>query len=458
MPNRSRKHFTSLSRIAGICALFLTLVSGAAKDAVSDDLRKIALVVGNSGYENIKQLKNPSNDAALLYTVLTKLKFQLIEDKPLLDLTRDQFNKAILSFLQAASKADVALFYYAGHGVQMSGENYLVPIDTDSPLHVDEKELRAQMINANKFLNGLSHTSTTVNLIILDACRDDPFAVSSRSLTANRGLAEMKAPQASIIWYATAPGRVAQDGSGDNGPFAAALAHNILAQSQDVYRVLNKTGMEVLNVTAKKQIPWIASSPISGIFYLNDGNGESRYEPFTEEVTVRTLGGNPSSQIFARGLATPSRAFAFGETYRDVNADLDSSFQIHSWESLPRAGEFGSDDVRYFWVRLLNLPSIQSALANIGAAQHCIDPASYITFFFKKDRLFHISLRFFRSSDCPSYDWVRQNVIGGTGNESTIGNPNTPVSLVYHKSRDYDVLEITKKGIADEKATVWKNQ
>jgi uncharacterized caspase-like protein len=214
--------------------LFLILVGGAAKEAVSDDLRKIALVVGNSGYENITQLKNPSNDATLVSTVLKKLKFQIIEDNPLLDLTRDQFNKAISSFLQASSQADVALFYYAGHGVQISGENYLVPIDAESPLHVDEKELRAQMINANKFLKGLSRPPTTLNLIILDACRDNPYSASSRSLTANRGLGEMSGPQATLIWYATAPGKTADDGKGHNGPLAAALAHNILAQGQDV--------------------------------------------------------------------------------------------------------------------------------------------------------------------------------------------------------------------------------
>lgn len=236
----------------------------------SGNERRIALVIGNSKYEYITRLENPKNDAQLIASTLRTLGFQLVGGKAMLDLDRVNMEVAIKRFSQEMQKDIeskpsnvIALFYYAGHGIQARGENFLVPVDANP---TKEADFDFQLTNANIILRQMEHASTALNMVILDACRNNPLGVVGYRSSGN-GLAEMKAPDGTLIAFSTQSGNVAQDGpSGGNSPFAKALNWGLRQPGLDQFGTFNKVAIRVKELTNGVQQPWMSSSPIEGEF------------------------------------------------------------------------------------------------------------------------------------------------------------------------------------------------
>ena len=226
--------------------------------------KRVALVVGNSAYRNVTPLDNPRNDARLMATTLQGLGFQLVGNGAQIDLDKSAFDAVLSKFGDAVLGADVALFYYAGHGVQVSGRNFLVPVSANP---TKEADVYLQMVDTNVVMSQMEGAGTKLNIVLLDACRNNPFG--SRGLRATGGgLAQMQAPEGTLISYATQPGNVAQDGDGGNSPYSKALANTIRKPGLGLFEAFNDVGLEVKHATGGSQQPWVSSSPIAGTFYF----------------------------------------------------------------------------------------------------------------------------------------------------------------------------------------------
>jgi hypothetical protein len=244
----------------------LALSNGVA--AQPQEGRRIALVIGNGAYRNVDRLSNPDNDARLMASTLQAAGFFLVGGGPQLDLDKPRFDRLVQQFGKTLPGADVALFYYSGHGMQVSGENWLVPIDANP---TTPKDLDFQMVDANLVLHQMEDSGTKLNLVILDACRNNPFAIRGIR-SSGGGLAEMHAPEGTLISYATQPGNVATDGASADSPYTQALVDAIRRPGLDVFHVFNQVGLTVKQTTGGAQQPWLASSPIAGNFYFfNNG-------------------------------------------------------------------------------------------------------------------------------------------------------------------------------------------
>jgi len=239
------------------------------KPAVVGVGKRVALVVGNSAYQHTVQLPNPRNDAEAIAARLTELGFAVTTS---LDGAKADMEKAVRDFVRAMDGSEVALFFYAGHGMQVRGVNYLIPIDAKLE---DGTALDFETINLDTVL-GFMNEEDRVSIVLLDACRDNPlsrtFARSlgaTRSAFIGRGLA---APQAgsgeTLIGFATAPGEVALDGEGSNSPFTTALLNNIGTQGLEIELMLKRVKQEVYDTTGRKQEPW-HNSALRREFYFN---------------------------------------------------------------------------------------------------------------------------------------------------------------------------------------------
>ena len=223
--------------------------------------KRFALVIGNSDYK-IVPLRNPVNDAALITSELNRLNFNV---RTLKNASQNQMKQAISEFgeLLSKDKKTVGLFYYAGHGVQVKGKNYLVPVDA-----VIEKEpdVEVYCVDLDGLLANLEYSGNNMNIIVLDACRNNPFGRSFRS-QAGTGLATVNAPVGTFIAYATSPGSVAADGSGNNGLYTQEFVKAISMPNIKIEDVFKKVRTQVKTISEGKQIPWENSS-IEGDFYF----------------------------------------------------------------------------------------------------------------------------------------------------------------------------------------------
>lgn len=218
--------------------------------------RRVALVIGNAKYLSAP-LTNPPNDARDMAAALRGGGFEVIE---LIDGTQKQMNRAIAQFGDKLSSDTVALFYYAGHGIQVKGKNYLVPIDAQIS---NESSVRVESVDVDGVLDQLG--TSELNVVILDACRNNPFERRMRSV--GGGLAQMDAPKGSLIAYATAPGKTAADGDGRNGLFTQELLKQIQVPGLTIEQVFKNVRREVARATRDNQIPWESSS-MTGDFYF----------------------------------------------------------------------------------------------------------------------------------------------------------------------------------------------
>jgi uncharacterized caspase-like protein len=243
--------------LAIVIALLLSADPAAAE-------KRIALVVGNSAYQNVTRLDNPRNDATLMAETLSSLGFTLIGGRAQLDLDKAALDTDVQDFGRQIQGADVALFYYAGHGLQVNGSNYLVPVGANP---TREADVDFQMVDTNLVLRQMQGSGTRLNVVILDACRNNPFGARGYRAT-DGGLAQMRAPEGTLISYATQPGSVAQDGSNGHSPYTKALATTIKQAGLDIFQTFNQVGLTVKRETGGSQQPWVSSSPIEGSFYF----------------------------------------------------------------------------------------------------------------------------------------------------------------------------------------------
>ena len=220
--------------------------------------RRLALVIGNGAYENAP-LKNPVNDANDMASILKELGFDVIlktnANKRAMLNAIDQFGKRLMD-------AGDGLFFFAGHGIQIDGINYLIPTGA---YVTNETDVEIEGVDVRRILGRMETAANDVNIILLDACRDNPFKRSFRS--SSRGLARIDAPKGTFIIYATAPGHVAADGEDRNSPFTKHLLRNIIEPDIPIEKVMKKVRKGVLNETKDRQIPWQTSSLI-GDFYF----------------------------------------------------------------------------------------------------------------------------------------------------------------------------------------------
>ena len=244
-----------------ICMLFT------ANAAKAD--RRVAFVVGNGAYKNVAQLPNPPMDAKAMAAVLRNVGFEVVEGT---NLTRDKMTERLLEFGKKAQGADVAVFFYAGHGIAIGGTNYLLPVDADIKSEMDVKLGAA--INIDLTLDQ-TMSDAKVKLVFLDACRDNPFAAkiksnsATRSVSVQSGLAEMKSGEGTLIAFATGPGQTALDGQGGtNSPFTRALIAHITTPGVEIQQAMTEVRAQVNEETNKSQLPW-GHTNLIGSVYLN---------------------------------------------------------------------------------------------------------------------------------------------------------------------------------------------
>jgi formylglycine-generating enzyme required for sulfatase activity len=235
--------------IVGFAICFASLSGSLAAQA--SQAPRLALVIGNSSYTDMQRLANPRNDAEDIAAALQELGFSVVL---LVDANRKAMNQAIIAFreLLAEDKRSEGLFFFAGHGVQSKGVNFLIPVGTDIRSEVD---LEDEAISAQKVLGSLEEARNRVNLVVLDACRNNPLPATARS--ASRGLAVVgSAPPETLIVYSTAAGQTASDGEGRNSPFAAALlAH--LSDPGDITTTMKRITADVKIATGGAQTPYV---------------------------------------------------------------------------------------------------------------------------------------------------------------------------------------------------------
>jgi uncharacterized caspase-like protein len=213
--------------------------------------QRVALVIGNSSYKQ-SPLKNPVNDATDVAATLRGLGFSVILRT---NANRRQMVEAVREFGAQLKRGGVGFFYYAGHGVQSRGSNYLIPVGAEIGSDAD---LEFESVDANLLVAQMDEAGNRVNIVVLDACRDNPFVRSSRS--ASRGLAQMDAAKGTFLAYATSPGSTAADGEGRNGIYTKHLLASLKQPDTRLEDVFKRVRLGVAKETANRQIPWDSSS------------------------------------------------------------------------------------------------------------------------------------------------------------------------------------------------------
>jgi TPR repeat protein len=290
--------------------LVVLMLLGLASPAFAE--KRVALVIGNSAYQNVAPLENPVNDAALMADTLKGLGFTLTGNGAQLNLDKRALDEAVQAFGRQVQGADVAMFYYAGHGVQVRGSNFLVPINANP---TREADVDFQMVDLNLVLNQMQGSGTRLNMVILDACRNNPFG--GRGLRSSEGgLAQLRAPEGTLISYATQPGNVAQDGSDGHSPYTRALAATMGRPGLDLFQTFNEVGLTVKRTTGGSQQPWVSSSPIDGDFYFSSRPGSA---PSADAAPPRQDASPPHAPNQEARLTEPTKSLS-GE---DVITDCD---------------------------------------------------------------------------------------------------------------------------------------
>jgi len=226
--------------------------------------RRLALLIGNSSYTHGGNLRNPVNDVRDMKAALEELGFRVMKHE---NCTQRAMKEAIDGFGEELRGHDVGLFFYAGHGVQVGGDNFLIPVDAKLQ---SEKVVEYDCVRADRAIAVMEGAGSKTNIVILDACRDNPFERSWRRGGFGRGLAFMNAPSGALIAYATAPGRTALDGAGRNGVYTDALLDHIRTAGITIEQMFKQVRVTVENRTNKTQTPWESTS-LRGDFYFLPG-------------------------------------------------------------------------------------------------------------------------------------------------------------------------------------------
>jgi uncharacterized caspase-like protein len=261
-------------RLAGVAALTLLALVAMPSPVGPDRLvaaatqdKRVALVIGNSGYRYTRRLDNPRNDATDIGAALKRLGFQVIEG---FDLDKSGLDEKIREFTVHLRGAAVGVFFYAGHGLHVAGQNYLVPVDArlGSAPALDLELVRLDLVHRTMERNA------PTNILFFDACRDGPLpdalarAMGTRSAEIGRGLATVQGGAGTLISFSTQPGTIALDGKGRNSPYSAALARQLAAPHEDLGAMLIAIRNDVMKETDGRQVPW-EHSALTGRFYFD---------------------------------------------------------------------------------------------------------------------------------------------------------------------------------------------
>ncbi|WP_176477011.1 caspase family protein [Mesorhizobium sp. WSM4313] len=290
------------------CALIALLILVGLTTFQAHAERRVALVVGNSQYREIPALKNPDKDAENVSRTFRLAGFEVFAAK---DLTKLQFEERFRNYLAAADGADLAVVYYSGHGFQIGGENFLIPVDASLK---DAADMEVQAIKVDDILRQLRSRSK-VQMIILDACRNDPFPRKDYWLrdqlivAGGSGLAQVTGSQNTLIAFATEPGAVAYDGSGDLSPFSSSFSRRALAPDQEIRSVMAAVRRDVVKATNGKQVPWENSSLIDDVVLMRGA-----------EQPAPPLDAEQGQQTAERGIQVADAAEAIGR--RDIRVPL----------------------------------------------------------------------------------------------------------------------------------------
>jgi uncharacterized caspase-like protein len=295
---------TTKRRFSWAYALVVAALAWVILPAPTSAADRAALIIGNSNYRHTPKLRNPKNDATDMAAALRKVGFDVVEG---IDLTKAEMEQKVWDFSRIAQGADAALFFYAGHGIQVAGRNYLIPIDArlESANSLDRETVSFDFVQA------ILQVAKQANIIILDACRDNPLRQTyaetvSRSVSGGApvrltpGLAKVGAARANtIVSFSTQPDNVALDGEGRNSPYTAALLKFIDRQDLDIAAVFVEVRKEVIRQTGRAQIPWENSS-LTDQFYF-------RRRSFAALGQLEPMTDRPGYDIaeLARAAATP---------------------------------------------------------------------------------------------------------------------------------------------------------
>ena len=248
----------------GLLTLLVVLTAATQADAAPG--RRVALVIGNAAYQNTSPLSNPKNDAADVSATLSRLGFEVVVGT---DLDKSGMDRTIRAFAEKLGGADLGVFFYAGHGLQFDGQNYLVPVDAklSAAIALDFEMVRLDLIQRTM------ERETKTNVLFLDACRDNPLArnlaraLGTRSTSIGHGLAAIESGEGTLISFSTQPGNVALDGEGKNSPFAAALVKHIGTPGEDLSSALINVRNEVMIATNRRQVPWDHSALTARVYF-----------------------------------------------------------------------------------------------------------------------------------------------------------------------------------------------
>src|SRR5215210_7717737 len=262
-------------RAIAITTVSLLMVANASAE------NRIALVIGNSEYQNVARLTNPGNDANAITKALQSADFEV---QTLTDLTRLDMGRALSQFantVAAKGKDTVALVFYAGHGLQIEGENYLVPTDANIEREADVPLSTMRLADVMKALESLP---SKMRVVILDACRNNPYTTLQK--TTGRGLAIVDAPAGSIVAYSTSPGQEALDGTGNNSPYSSALVEAMKEPGLAIEQMFKNVRLKVNKVTEGRQVPWESSSLTANFAFV----------PGADPVTALNQPASPPAQ------------------------------------------------------------------------------------------------------------------------------------------------------------------
>ena len=336
----------------------LILLGFATSEACAD--RRVAFVIGNSQYREIPALKNPDKDAEDVSNTFRLAGFQVFVAK---DLTKLQFEDQFRNYLAAADGADLAVVYYSGHGFQVGGENFLIPVDASLK---DASDMEVQAIKLNDVLGQL-RSKSKIQMIILDACRNNPFPrkdywLRDQLITASgAGLAQLTSSQNTLISFATEPGAVAYDGAGDLSPFSSAFSRRALAPNQEIRTVMAAVRRDVVAATGGRQGPWENSSLIDEVVLMRRANHPA-LPPVLEKIVPSGVG------PFALNLPEP--------------VDDDGGAVTVSVTTPPKLGRLTLDGKPVATGRLIqgkDLPRLKVDVAKAPGGQEQVDTLAYVT-------------------------------------------------------------------------------
>src|SRR5262249_15256696 len=266
---------------AAVVLLFLLLLPSAAHAE-----KRVALVIGNSSYRYAGELANPKNDATDMAAALRTHGFQVIDG---FDLNKTALERKIREFANALQGAEVGVFFYAGHGLQVSGQNYIVPTDAQLTT-VAALELEVTRFEA---VQRIMESEDRTNILFFDACRNNPLArnleqaMGTRSTAIGRGLAPVQAGYGTLISYSTQPGNFALDGMGRNSPCTGALIRHLSSSNEEIMGLLRDVRNEVMRETQRKQVPWEHTALTARFYFKMPASAPSPLTAPDAEVSRR---------------------------------------------------------------------------------------------------------------------------------------------------------------------------